>query len=681
MNKKILATLVASVVAAGLTACGNDDDAAPASTPTPQPQAMTGVLLDAAVQGVDYATPTGSGTTDAKGQFSCKAGEKVSFTIGGIALGSVSCASTVTPQDLAAAAAISDDSVVNRLLFLQSLDQDGNPANGIQIPADVKAAFAGKALDFNGDATAFGTALAVILPTTADAFGVPYSARPVDATARKLALEHFQNTLVSNGVSADSRVTQASAGGEVVITKYEVAADTSLYVPYAGTSAKVKADFPNGFYPAAGSGLAFKGKAADGSLEFWGLTDRGPNGDGPNVPSPADATATVTSKIFPAPNFHPSVGLISVGAKGATLKSLLPLADTTGKPLTGLPISASAVVVGGTAEAALDDSLKAIANGYDANGIDPEAIVISPDGKNWWISDEYGPFLSKFDMATGKLVKKYQPGSGASDLPLILSKRRVNRGMEGLTLDKASGKLYGMLQSPIDDGKATPAGGSKSDNIRNIAKFARWIEFDPSTETSKLFAYPINGADYDKDRTGNAKMSDLVSLGNGKFIVIEQGSAKDGTVHNRLMLVEIPSNATNIAALGSDLEKSSISATVVNGADYSTVVTLKKTPLFDLNAAGWLAEKAEGLSIVDDNTLALINDNDFGLRTIMFDAQGSTIAGDITECTADAQGVIIKDCPAGVVGARVTRGLPEQRPTRLWLIRFPKKLSEFSVAN
>ncbi|WP_341675811.1 esterase-like activity of phytase family protein [Niveibacterium sp. SC-1] len=680
MNKKILATLLASVVAAGLTACGNDDDAAPAPAPTPQPQTVTGVLLDAAVQGVDYATPTGSGTTDTKGQFSCKEGEKISFSIGGITLGSVSCATTVTPQDLAAAAAIGEDAVINRLLFLQTLDQDGNPANGIQIPADVKAAFAGKALDFKGDATAFATALAAILPTTADAFGVPYNARPLDATARKLALEHFQNSLVSSGVSADSRVTQASAGGEVVITKYEVAADASLFVPYEGSSAKVKADFPGGFYPAAGSGLAFKGKAADGSLEFWGLTDRGPNGDGPNVPSPADPTKTVTSKIFPTPNFHPSVGLISVGSKGATLKSLLPLADASGKPLTGLPISASAVVVGGTAEAALDDSLKVIANGYDANGIDPEAIVISPDGKNWWISDEYGPFLSKFDMATGRLVKKYQPGSGASDLPLILSKRRVNRGMEGLTLDKASGKLYGMLQSPIDDGKATPPGGS-ADNIRNVAKFARWLEFDPTTETSKLFAYPINGADYDKDRTGNAKMSDLVSLGNGKFIVVEQGSAKDGTVHNRLMLVEIPAGATNIAGLGSDLEKSSITTAPVNAADYSTVVTLKKTQLLDLNAAGWLAEKAEGLSIVDDNTLALINDNDFGLRTIMFDAQGNTIDGDITACTADAQGVIIKDCPAGVIGARVTRGLPEQRPTRLWLIRFPKKLSEFAVAN
>ncbi len=46
-----------------------------------------------------------------------------------------------------------------------------------------------------------------------------------------------------------------------------------------------KSDFPQGFLPAYGSGLAFKGTAANGALEFYGITDRGPNGDGPNAPA------------------------------------------------------------------------------------------------------------------------------------------------------------------------------------------------------------------------------------------------------------------------------------------------------------------------------------------------------------------------------------------------------------
>jgi hypothetical protein len=258
--------------------------------------------------------------------------------------------------------------------------------------------------------------------------------------------------------------------------------------------------------------------------------------------------------------------------------------------------------------------------------------------------------------------------------------------MEGLTLDAATGVLHGFLQSPIDpkgaDGKsikARPPGGSNTD-VRHIAKFTRWLAFDPATETSKLYAYPIDGSQYDRDRTGNAKLGDMVSLGGGKFVVIEQGARKsDGKVANKLMLVEIPANATDISALDHNLEISSITQAPSNGADYAAVVTLKKTELLDLNAAGWVAEKAEGLSLVDASTLALTNDNDFGLRTVLLDAAGAVVEGSIEDCTVDAAGAIVAGCPAGVTAARITRGVDSERATRLWLIRFGQPLANYAV--
>jgi hypothetical protein len=77
--------------------------------------------------------------------------------------------------------------------------------------------------------------------------------------------------------------------------------------------------------------------------------------------------------------------------------------------------------------------------------------------------------------------------------------------MEGLTMSP-DGKLHGFLQSPIDpldsagaSVKATDAAdsdqdGSKTDsvNIRDFAQFARWMAFDPMTEKSKLYAYPLS---------------------------------------------------------------------------------------------------------------------------------------------------------------------------------------------
>jgi len=111
------------------------------------------------------------------------------------------------------------------------------------------------------------------------------------------------------------------------------------------------------------------------------------------------------------------------------------------------------------------------------------------------------------------------------------------------------------------------------------------------------------------------------------------------------------------------------------------VVTLKKTLLLDLNAIGWLAEKAEGLTIVDGNTLALANDNDFGLKTKIFTPSGDAVAdADVTKCNVDANGTIITSNAAGCNAAntiRVARGDDRERPSRLWLIKFSKALNTY----
>lgn len=670
--------MLAASMTAALAACGGDTSSNASGSST-SAAAVTGVLLDAAVSGVDYASTSKSGTTNASGQFNCITGETVSFTLGGIALGSAPCGANITPLDLAAATSSADAKVLNRLLFLQSLDEDGNPANGIQIDATVKAALAGKTLDFSKIAADFGVDMKAILPAISDKMGDKYADRAVDAVARSAAQEHFESTLNSVLGKTDTTQSTQALAGLVSITKNEVSAASALHIPYEGSNAATKADFPHGFYPAAGSALTFKGKLADGTLEFYALTDRGPNGDGPSAPSPANAATILTSKLFPAPNFVPSFGVITLGKGGAQLKSLTQLSVSDTVKSSGRPFDAAAV--GFSGEVPLTDTLvyDAAKAGYDVNGIDPEGIVNDTARKVLWMSDEYGPFIIKVDPASGRILKKYQPGTGAADLPAILAKRRPNRGMEGLALETASGKLNGFLQSPIDDGKATPPGGSSS-NVRDLAAFTRWLQFDPTTETSKLYAYPIDGTLYDKDRTGNAKLGDVVSVATGKFIVIEQGKGKDGKVHNYLMLVEVPANVTDISAQGSDLEKSSISKVVVGTANYANVVTLSKTRLFDLNAAGWVAEKAEGLALIDENTIAIINDNDFGMRSVLLDANGKFVDGSLEDCKVTATGAIASGCPAGVTSARITRGVASERSTRLWTLKFPKKLADYPVA-
>ncbi|AMM26771.1 hypothetical protein AX767_12845 [Variovorax sp. PAMC 28711] len=667
--------------ASGGTGTGTQTSApAPAGTTPVVASTVTGTFLDAAVEGLDYTAGAGTkAATNAAGEFVCKDGDTVVFSAGAVALGSAACGATVTPLTLAGGSDIKTDAVVNRLLALQTLDDDADPSNGIKLTAPLKAALTAGVLDFAATPAAFELALNKLLA----ALPAPWSTRTVDASRRILAQEHFENTLASRlGTPVVDTSTQTNALGKfaLAVTRYQLQADAKFYVPYEGSNALIKADFPNGFLPAYGSGMAFKGKAADGALEFYAITDRGPNGDGPTTPVPG-GTGTNVSKVFPAPSFAPSYGVIRVGSNGAVLQSSTPLRLNAGQKLTGLPPQSG---VGSTGETPLTDAyvFDATKSNFDANGIDPESMVLDAKRNVLWTSDEYGPFIARINIATGVVEKRYKPGTGAGDLPAVLQQRRANRGMEGLALDIASGKLHGYLQSPIDpkDGagkslKATPPGGVSTD-VRHIAKFARWLEFDPSTETSKMYAYPINGGVYDKDRTGNAKLGDLVSLGNGRFIVIEQGARKsDGKVFNKLMLVEVPANATDIVGFDQNLEVSSITQAVAGTADYSAVITLKKTELLDLNALGWLAEKAEGLAWVDDHTLALVNDNDFGVATTLLDATGAKIAGSMEDCTVDAAGAIVSGCPKATGGARLTRGSDLERPTRVWLIKFDQSLS------
>lgn len=673
-------SLLALAAGLCLAACGGSDSHDEAAKPV----AMTGVFLDGAVEGLEYvAGSAAKASTNAKGEFICNAGDTVTFSAGGVVLGSTLCNPVVTPLTLAASTSVADDKVVNRLLALQLLDDDSDPSNGIRITSEVRTALAGKTLDFAAAPAAFNTALSAQLAT----LGATFAARTVDTERRALVREHFEDTLASKvGTPLNEALTQTTPLGEVkvTVTRYQIQAANSFYVPYEGANTKVKSEFPGGFLPSYGSGLAFKGTAANGDLEFYGLTDRGPNGDGPLVPDPNVKGATIGSKIFPSPSFAPAFGVITVGKNGAVLASSTPIKVSASVNTSGLPVPVGAV--GNSAEIPVMDVMKYDASGkavFNAGGLDSEAIVVDKKRNALWVSDEYGPFIIKLDAATGVIQAKYEPGKG---LPALFAKRRANRGMEGMTLDTSNDKLYAFLQSPLTDGSATYAVTKKAELIERYARFTRWIEFDPALGTSgRSFAYPLDPADYQDGRTGNAKLGDVVALGGGKFLVIEQGAAPSGKVFNKLMLVDLNA-ATDISAAtynaaSSDLEKSSMAGAAVNGADWAQVKPMKKTLLLDLNAIGWAAEKAEGLTLVDGSTIALANDNDFGMKTKMFDAAGVEVAGaDVTKCVVDANGVIATSTAVGCNAAntiRVARGEDRERPARLWIVKFAKALNTY----
>lgn len=113
---------------------------------------QNGTFLDSPVAGLTYKTATQSGITDSNGQYQYLSGETIHFSVGDIKIGSVTGSNVLSPtQMIAGNENTAHTTVIKILQFLQTIDDDTNPNNGIQISAATRQAAAGQLFDFNND--------------------------------------------------------------------------------------------------------------------------------------------------------------------------------------------------------------------------------------------------------------------------------------------------------------------------------------------------------------------------------------------------------------------------------------------------------------------------------------------------------------------------------------------------
>jgi 5'-nucleotidase/UDP-sugar diphosphatase len=287
--------------------------------------------------------------------------------------------------------------------------------------------------------------------------------------------------------------------------------------------------------------------------------------------------------------------------------------------------------------------------GGGRRSLDPEGIAFVSGG-GYWISDEYGPGIYRFD-AEARLqelflrpnaVVPYQgnyPGilnfTGAT---APVSGRRNNRGYEGLSLTPDGKRLVAFLQSPtIQDGGA----GNLGRNTR-IAQF----DVDPaSPQYGKLVVENV----YQLTLSGNATtnrhtpVSEVISLNPSTFLVLERDGIGLGAdpglspTYKRVVLASTE-GASNLAGSGYDLVKGApgqlalpatgtslpSGMTAVKRLDFVDLLDAAQLAKFGLNTStnqdqNSLSEKWEGMALVplkdpanpDDYLLLLGNDNDF----------------------------------------------------------------------
>jgi hypothetical protein len=321
---------------------------------------------------------------------------------------------------------------------------------------------------------------------------------------------------------------------------------------------------------------------------FYLLADRGPNFD----------TSRKDEKGFAVPGFAPRIGRFRREGGRLRCVGVTELKNAEGRPLSGLPHPPGP---DSTGEAAVD--LGGAPLPLDPDGVDSEGLVALADG-TFWVADEYGPYLLHFDAA-GRLLERVGPGTRPRGLPAVLAMRRPNRGMEGLTLLPDGCTLVGILQSALDNPSA---------EVRRQSTVSRLVTFDTHTGTTREFLY--------LQEEPEASNSAVCALTDTRLLVIEHdallpGAAERPSRLKRVFHVDLR-EATDVSDPGDHVRGRSVGGRTLEQCTEAElrgagIRPAAKSPVVDLLSLGYPHDKPEGLAVLADGALAIVNDDDFGI--------------------------------------------------------------------
>ena len=420
---------------------------------------------------------------------------------------------------------------------------------------------------------------------------------------------------------------------------------------------------------------------------FYGVTDRGPN---------ADDDGPIGDKVFTDPTFNPQIGLFHLVDGQAVLEKKIILRAPDGSAYNGLPnpvtkVAASAekaedlfgTIINPTQPYPVPGSSPAVTLNPD-NGYDSEGLVALPDG-TFWVSDEYGPFITHFDR-TGKEIERLSPwgadtgdglGAGhnvdtAHPLPLELQLRTKNKGMEGLTITPDGSTLVGMMQSALT--QPDYAKGVKAANVAPV----RIVTVNLRTKAMHEYLYLLT----DPGTTGSA-VSEITALSDTKFLVDERDGNQGEPGHAAFKdLYEIDlTGATDVlpgasytfqSGSTSVLDTTKPQGLLVGGKSIEAYVgaastaqaelllaqaslqPVSKTPYLEIGTllnqldptgAFFSHDKIEGVATTDGGrTVYLSNDSDFGMDHLLGQDEAACEASGESDTTACAP---VKDPATG----------------------------------
>lgn len=365
--------------------------------------------------------------------------------------------------------------------------------------------------------------------------------------------------------------------------------------------------FRSGF----GSGLSRR--PGDPSGIVWAAGDRGPNikvKDAVELYG-VDRLEALRSedgaKIMPRLDLGPAIAELRVADGRIELLRTLRIADSEGRPVSGLPVPGGPHM---RCEPAFDLDGEPLPP--DPSGLDTEGIAARADG-GFWVSDEFGPSLARLD-SEGRVLKRLVPEGteleGAAYpveacLPPIAARRQLNRGFEAIALSPDGKWLFLAFQSPL----AHP-----DEQAHEQARHVRLWRLDPETgEVAAQYLYPLDppetfGRDQAKTplERSDLKVSELCFVGADSLLVLERGS------ETTKIYKVTPADA--LALPPEHLDVATRPTVEELSAGEIGLPVLAKHLLFSSDDAPEVGADLEGMAILSPSELLLVNDNDFGVE-------------------------------------------------------------------
>jgi hypothetical protein len=343
---------------------------------------------------------------------------------------------------------------------------------------------------------------------------------------------------------------------------------------------------------------------------IWTLGDRGPNVECKDMKKVTGVELTCgevkNGRVYPAPSYSPSIYRVMLLDDGSfRVTDVITLKDRDGHPLNGMPNPLRTA----STETPLDGAGKKLKQ--DLRGIDAEALVRLTDG-SFWIGEENAPSLAHFS-ADGRMIARHVPAGTEGDfagapyvtqgtLPAIVAKRASNRGIEGIAVSPDERFLYFIVQNPLANPDEAAFQKARNTRLFKIERKGMRIvgEYIYTLDDPQSFRRDPS------DKQAAVRISELMAVGADRLVVDERTEAT-----TKLYEIEL-AGATNIlgsrwddAATRPTLEQTELAA--------AKIKPVRKTLRLDTADHPGIAGKTEGMALLGDGALALINDDDFGI--------------------------------------------------------------------